>query len=160
LRHAIEQTHPIPAALHALDRPRNYLQTGKYCTSSYGAENLTSTPVDLLVSVDRGNGRTLGRQIEDQLRGRIREGSLRRGTRLPSTRDLASELGVSRPIVVEAYAQLAAEGFLEVRQGSRPRVADCAGLPTSRPAADEPLVREPRVDFRPGVPDLSARLGG
>jgi GntR family transcriptional regulator/MocR family aminotransferase len=117
---------------------------------------LTSTPVDLLVSVDRGTGRTLGRQIEDQLRGRIREGTLRRGARLPSTRDLATELGVSRPVVVEAYAQLAAEGFLEVRQGSRPRVADCAGLPVVKPVRAEPYPSEPRIDFRPGVPDLSA----
>lgn len=117
---------------------------------------MTSSPIDLLVAVSRGSGRTLGRQIEDQLRGRIREGTLRRGARLPSTRDLASELGVSRPIVVDAYAQLAAEGFLEVRQGSRPRVADCAGLPALNRAPAEPVAGEPRVDFRPGVPDLSA----
>ncbi len=117
---------------------------------------MTSVPVDLLVPLSRGSGRTLGRQIEDQLRARIRDGTLRRGARLPSTRDLASELGVSRPVVVDAYAQLSAEGFLVVRQGSRPRVADCVGPSSVATSALEPHAPEPRVDFRPGVPDLSA----
>ena len=68
---------------------------------------MTSRPLDILVSVDRTRPFTLGRQIEDQLRQAIRDDTLRPGARLPSTRDLARELGVSRPIVVEAYAQLA-----------------------------------------------------
>lgn len=117
---------------------------------------MTSTPVDLLVPLSRRSGRTLGRQIEDQLRARIRDGTLRSGARLPSTRDLASELGVARPIVVDAYAQLAAEGFLVVRQGSRPRVADCVQPCDTGAGALAPGSSEPRVDFRPGVPDLSA----
>jgi GntR family transcriptional regulator/MocR family aminotransferase len=117
---------------------------------------LTSRPVDVLVAVDRDGPRTLGRQIEDQLRRAIREATLRPGARLPSTRDLARELGVSRPIVVEAYAQLAGEGYLELRPGTRPRVTGCAG-PCQPPATTrtEP-VPEPRYDFRPGVPDLSS----
>ena len=88
---------------------------------------MTSRPVDILVSVDRESPRTLGRQIEDQLRQAIRDLTLRPGSRLPSTRDLARELGVSRPIVVDAYAQLAGEGYLELRPGSRPRVTGCSG---------------------------------
>jgi GntR family transcriptional regulator/MocR family aminotransferase len=117
---------------------------------------LTSSPIDLLVAVVRGSGRTLGRQLEDQLRQRIRDGSLRAGSRLPSTRDLAGELGVSRPIVVDAYAQLASEGYIVVRQGSRPHVGDCV-LPARNPSSLLELQqREPRIDFRPGVPDLSA----
>ena len=117
---------------------------------------MTSTPLDLLVSVERRGGRTLGRQIEDQLRSRIRARHLRPGQRLPSTRDLAAELGVSRPIVVEAYAQLAAEGYLVVRQGSRPRVADCVPGPGATTTSAPSSSREPLFDFRPGVPDLSA----
>ena len=116
---------------------------------------MTSRPVDILVSVDRESPRTLGRQIEDQLRQAIRDATLRPGSRLPSTRDLARELGVSRPIVVDAYAQLAGEGYLELRPGTRPRVTGCAGPcqpPTTRRA--DPLP-EPRYDLRPGVPDLS-----
>jgi GntR family transcriptional regulator / MocR family aminotransferase len=117
---------------------------------------LTSRPLDLLIAVDRTRPRTLGRQIEDQLRQAIRDDALRPGSRLPSTRDLARELGVSRPIVVDAYAQLAGEGYLELRPGTRPRVTGCAG-PSRAPAAKrvEPLP-PPRFDFRPGVPDVAA----
>ena len=79
---------------------------------------MTSRPIDVLVAVDRDGARTLGRQIEDQLRNAIRDLTLRPGSRLPSTRDLARELGVSRPIVVDAYAQLAGEGYLELRAGT------------------------------------------
>jgi GntR family transcriptional regulator / MocR family aminotransferase len=117
---------------------------------------LTSRPLDVLVSVDREGPRTLGRQIEDQLRQAIRDGSLRSGARLPSTRDLALELGISRPIVVDAYAQLAGEGYLELRPGARPRVTGCAGPcqpPATRRTEPAPV---PRYDFRPGVPDLSS----
>jgi hypothetical protein len=63
---------------------------------------------------------------------------------------------VSRPIVVDAYAQLAGEGYLELHPGTRPRVTGCAGPcqpPLTRRADPVP---EPRYDFRPGVPDLSA----
>jgi GntR family transcriptional regulator/MocR family aminotransferase len=116
---------------------------------------MTSRPLDVLVSVDREGSRTLGHQIEDQLRNAIRDLTLRPGSRLPSTRDLARELGISRPIVVDAYAQLAGEGYLELRPGARPRVTGCAG-PCQPPVTrlSEP-VAEPRYDFRPGVPDLS-----
>jgi len=117
---------------------------------------LTSRPVDILVAVDRESPRTLGRQIEDQLRQAIRDTTLRPGARLPSTRDLARELGISRPIVVDAYAQLAGEGYLELRPGTRPRVTGCAGPcqpPTTKRSDPAP---EPRYDFRSGVPDLSA----
>ena len=75
-------------------------------------------PLDVLVAIDRESPRTLGRQIEDQLRHAIRDLTLRPGARLPSTRDLARELGISRPIVVDAYAQLAGEGYLELRPGT------------------------------------------
>jgi GntR family transcriptional regulator/MocR family aminotransferase len=117
---------------------------------------LTSQTVEVLVSVARDGRRTLRAQIEDQLRVAIRDGRLRARALVPSTRDLAQQLGVSRPIVVEAYAQLAAEGYLVLRQGARPRVADCVG-PCRTPARRKARVEEqPRFDFRPGVPDLSA----
>jgi GntR family transcriptional regulator/MocR family aminotransferase len=117
---------------------------------------LTSRPLDLLVAVDRTRPRTLGRQIEDQLRNAIRDLALRPGSRLPSTRDLARELGVSRPIVVDAYAQLAGEGYLELRPGARPRVTGSAGR-WEEPASTRPAPpAEPKYDFRPGVPDLSS----
>jgi len=116
----------------------------------------TSQPLELLLSVTRDGTRTLGAQIEDQLRHAIRSGNLRPGARVPSTRDLARQLGVSRRVVVDAYAQLGAEGYLIIRQGSRPHVSNAAALVESVEAgAGEPVPR-PRFDFRPSVPDLSA----
>jgi GntR family transcriptional regulator / MocR family aminotransferase len=118
--------------------------------------NETSQPVELLMAVDRDGSRTLGAQIEDQLRRAIRHGALRPGAVLPSTRDLARQITVSRRIVVDAYAQLAAEGYLSLRQGARPRVsAAAAPAPEPGPAASRPAPRA-RFDFRPNVPDVSA----
>ena len=51
--------------------------------------------------------------LEDALRAAIRDGRLAAGTRLPSTRALAGDLGLSRGTVVEAFAQLTAEGYLD-----------------------------------------------
>ena len=62
--------------------------------------------------------------LEDALRAAIRDGRLAAGTRLPSTRALAGDLGLSRGTVVEAFAQLAAEGYLDARHGAGTWVAD------------------------------------
>ena len=62
-------------------------------------------------------------QLEAGLRESIRAGRLRPGVRLPSSRALGAELGVSRRLVVEAYTQLAAEGYLVADRGSGTRVA-------------------------------------
>jgi GntR family transcriptional regulator / MocR family aminotransferase len=86
----------------------------------------TSQPLELLLTVSREGPRTLGAQIEDQLRAAIRAGRLAPGARVPSTRDLSRQLGISRRVAVDAYAQLAAEGYLALRQGARPRVAETA----------------------------------
>jgi GntR family transcriptional regulator / MocR family aminotransferase len=116
--------------------------------------NETSQPVELLLSIDRQRQGTLGAQIEDQLRRAIRDGALRAGARVPSTRDLARQLGVSRRVAVDAYGQLAAEGYLVLRQGARPCVSDAAG--GGEPAqAVEPSTLPPRYDFQPSVPDVS-----
>ena len=117
----------------------------------------TSQPVDLLISVARGGPRTLAAQIEDQLRRAIRDGSLRgRRRRLPSTRDLAVQLGVSRRVVVDAYAQLAAEGYLNLRQGARPLVSRERGPPGAAPGDPLSAPARLRFDFRPSRPSLSA----
>src|SRR5919108_2923925 len=86
-----------------------------------GSMTRTSSP-ELLVSIRRDE-RPLHTQIEAQLREGVRAGRLAAGERLPSTRALAAELGVSRGVIVEAYQQLAAEGYLAVRPGAAPRVA-------------------------------------
>jgi GntR family transcriptional regulator / MocR family aminotransferase len=87
-----------------------------------GARHQTAFPADLLVTLERAGARSLREQLEDQLRDAIRHGRLPVGTALPASRVLGRELGVARGVVVEAYAQLAAEGYLEARQGSGTRV--------------------------------------
>jgi GntR family transcriptional regulator/MocR family aminotransferase len=119
------------------------------------AADETSQPLELLLSVSRGVSLTLTAQVEDQLRRAIRDGVLRPGTGLPSTRDLARQLAVSRRIVVEAYAQLAAEGYLYVRQGARPRVSDAAATTDGVRGVVAPAASQARFDFRPSMPDVS-----
>src|SRR5689334_19234381 len=114
----------------------------------------TSQPIELLVSVDRNGPATLGAQIEDQLRRAIRTGTLHTAAQVPSTRDLARQLGVSRRVVVDAYAQLAAEGYLTLRQGARPTVAGTTPSGGAPPAAPKPAP-PPRFNFKPSVPDVS-----
>jgi Transcriptional regulators containing a DNA-binding HTH domain and an aminotransferase domain (MocR family) and their eukaryotic orthologs len=83
--------------------------------------------VDLLVDV-RGTRVRTG--LEEALRDAVRSGRLAAGTRLPSSRALAVDLGLSRNTVAAAYGQLVAEGWLTAAQGSGTRVAA-----TAQPAA-------------------------
>src|SRR5579864_82094 len=71
-----------------------------------------------VIAIHRKSGETLHRQIYDAYRTAIVAGSLRPGQRIPSTRVLASELRVSRFPVLNAYAQLLAEGYFESRVGA------------------------------------------
>ncbi len=92
--------------------------------------------------------------LEQALRERIRSGQLAPGAALPSTRRLANELGVTRRLVVEAFEQLAAEGYIVSVHGSGTRVGNVApSSPATRLTAEtEP---ETRFDFRPGTPDVT-----
>jgi GntR family transcriptional regulator / MocR family aminotransferase len=94
--------------------------------------------------------------IEESLRAAIHEGRLAAGTRLPSTRALAADLGLARGTVAEAYAQLQAEGYLTARRGGGTWVGDVAAPapPHKTPAAAKPT--PPRFSFHPGLPDLAA----
>jgi GntR family transcriptional regulator/MocR family aminotransferase len=107
---------------------------------------------DLLLSIDRGRRITLARQIEDQLRDACRSGLLASGTGLPSTRTLAEDLGVSRGVVSRAYEQLAAEGYIDLRQGANPTVRETRA-PARSPAPSSPKCQ---FDLRPHLPDLSS----
>jgi GntR family transcriptional regulator / MocR family aminotransferase len=110
--------------------------------------------IELLVALDRSQP-SLRVQIEEQLRDAVRAGRLGAGTPLPSTRGLAAELSVSRGVVVEAYSQLVAEGYLVAQQGGATRVAQ-AGAAAAAPAPPRgPAGRAPRYDFRTGAPDVS-----
>ncbi|MGY0235456.1 MocR-like pyridoxine biosynthesis transcription factor PdxR [Longispora urticae] len=98
-------------------------------------------------------GPARGDQLVDALRSAVRDGTLAPGTRLPSSRDLAADLRVSRGLVVTAYEQLTAEGWLSARRGAGTVVA-LAPTPTQDPfrVRDEPPLPVP---LRPGVPDLA-----
>lgn len=113
---------------------------------------------ELLVVLDEPGRQPVRVRLANALRDAIRSGQLSTGATLPSTRVLADDLGVSRGVVVEAYAQLAAEGFLRSRPGSATTVAYAqpAALPErwrNRPP-ETPWV--PELDLRAGWPDLSA----
>ena len=82
----------------------------------------TSVP-ELLLAVGRDAATPLRAQIERELRTAIQTGRLRQGMPLPSSRALAADLSLSRGVVVEAYEQLLAEGYLIARRGSATRVA-------------------------------------
>ncbi|USG64703.1 PLP-dependent aminotransferase family protein [Brevibacillus ruminantium] len=99
----------------------------------------------------------LKRQIYQVLRDQILNGRLQAGEALPSTRELASELKVSRNTVNEAYEMLIVEGFVLSRQGAPTRVADGVCL-EKKTEAGSPAQEKPRLpflaDFRTGQPDL------
>ena len=116
----------------------------------------------LALAVDRSATVPLGQQVQDLLRRAITSGRLRPGERLPSTRRLADQLGVSRGLVVSAYEQLLAEGYVVAAVGSGTRVAGTA-IPPGEPAPvatavtdAPPPAPEPKIDFGYGVPDLRA----
>jgi GntR family transcriptional regulator / MocR family aminotransferase len=108
----------------------------------------------LLVEIDRAGELPLHEQIERALRERIRSGRMPSDTRLPSTRTLARELGVSRGVVTEAYGQLAAEGYLAMSQGAPVRVARAVRAASPRAPARS-LLQSYAYHFHPGLPDLA-----
>jgi GntR family transcriptional regulator/MocR family aminotransferase len=115
---------------------------------------------ELLLKLDREQAEPLRAQLERELREAIRSGRLRAGERLPSSRVLAKELGISRNLVLDCYTQLQAEGYLSGRTGSGTRVAAGAHEPEPPATAepDEPNLHKRRlaIDFRHWVPDLTS----
>lgn len=130
-----------------------------------------------------GNGPPLRTQLYRQLRDAVAEGRLRSGAAVPSTRELAQVLGVSRSTLVEALDQLRIEGYLVTRQGSATRIAALNPAHLGRhhpgePGSGVPAARSPGADalpvqldhwvqddpptpvtmraFRPGLPDIRA----
>ncbi|WP_063836917.1 MocR-like pyridoxine biosynthesis transcription factor PdxR [Phaeacidiphilus oryzae] len=124
-------------------------------------------PWELLYSAAAAPPRRRTRALADALRGAVREGLLAPGTRLPSSRDLAGDLGVSRGLVTEVYQRLLAEGCLISRQGAGTWVAALPRPPATAPAvatgaagpaeaaAPAAGAEAASTDFRPGLPDLS-----
>jgi GntR family transcriptional regulator/MocR family aminotransferase len=138
-----------------------------------------TTSPDLFIELDRSRPRGLRAQVEDGLREAIRSGRLLPGTKLPSSRALAADLDVTRGVVVDAYEQLAAEGYVTTVQGSGTSVNDVATLGLTGPdggrgpagtagaagpaagargaaaPAGRPPAQDLTHDFRTGLPDLA-----
>ena len=105
---------------------------------------------DLHLDLDLKSGSRAG--LERALREAIRVGRLVPGAALPSTRQLAENLDLSRGTVVTAYDQLVAEGYLTSRPGSGTRVAEIPLVPAGSVLRSAGEVA-PRYDLRPGRPD-------
>jgi len=114
---------------------------------------LTSSASDLPFALERTASESLTSQLRRRLLDAIRSGTLRAGVQLPSTRALAAQFGISRTLVLDVYAQLAAEGYLILRRGARPVVAAVAATT----AAEAPVAAPAdhiRFDLRPAMPDV------
>jgi GntR family transcriptional regulator / MocR family aminotransferase len=135
----------------------------------------------ILIPLDAGAPEPLFRQLYRAVRDAIASGRLARGMRLPSTRALADDLGLSRNTVVGAFEQLAAEGYITSRVGRGTRVANvvpdalarAAGgrrlseskapgtarvarrmATLARLATPKSMIADAAPPFRPGVPAL------
>jgi GntR family transcriptional regulator/MocR family aminotransferase len=113
----------------------------------------SSAGVDLHVEWDRSRRGRL--RLAEVLRNAIRAGRLTPGTRLPSTRSLAADLGLARGTVTKAYEQLAVEGFVLTRPGAPTTVAAWSPAPRA-PTSPSVQPPRPRWDLRPCRPDVSA----
>jgi GntR family transcriptional regulator/MocR family aminotransferase len=109
---------------------------------------------EVLVELDRSAREPLSHQLERGLRDSVRRGALQPGTHLPSTRALAEELGISRGLVVAAYAQLGAEGYLLLRRNAPPLVA--TGVGVAAPARTLAADPEWPHNLRPDLPRYAA----
>src|SRR3954451_7656602 len=107
-----------------------------------------------LLDIPLDRSRPLGRQLEARLRETVRAGGLPAGSRLPSTRALAADLGLSRGVVVSAYEQLASEGYIVLRRGAAPQVAHLPQLESRSVEPDVPLAGV-AYTLRPDLPDLA-----
>jgi GntR family transcriptional regulator/MocR family aminotransferase len=93
----------------------------------------------LLLALDRSDATPLGHHLQDQLRAAVRDGRLRAGERLPSSRRLSEELRVSRGMVVTCYEQLVAEGYLVARPAPAPGwPTGCARRPAGHNLGEPP----------------------
>ncbi|MBY6068756.1 PLP-dependent aminotransferase family protein [Leisingera aquaemixtae] len=111
--------------------------------------------IDLSSLLSKRSAEPVYLQIVAALRRQISGGSLGIGTRLPSSRALAQDLGVARSTVVTAYDQLVAEGFAEARRGAGIFVCDVAPIrPPEVPSSSVAAVPPPAPGMLlPGVPD-------
>ena len=110
--------------------------------------------MEILIEFPTGTPKRV--QLERQLRDAIRSGRLPPGTRLPPSRQFAEDLGVSRGVVVEAYAQLTAEGYLLSRPRAGTQVRDVGRRARTQDAAPGHQLPRVRYELRSGAPDPAA----
>ncbi|MFJ6571709.1 PLP-dependent aminotransferase family protein [Streptomyces sp. NPDC091292] len=120
-----------------------------------GGPGSGSTAWEMLLPAASAPARGRGRALQAALRDAVRSGRLAPGTRLPSSRDLAADLAVSRGLVTEAYEQLTAEGYLRSDRGAGTWVGGAARAAHPRARDGAPRPPGATVDFVPGTPDLS-----
>ncbi|MCX5138730.1 PLP-dependent aminotransferase family protein [Streptomyces sp. NBC_00338] len=123
--------------------------------SGGGAALSVSAAWELLLPAASAPARGRGRALQSALREAVRSGRLVPGTRLPSSRALAADLGVSRGLVTEAYEQLTAESYLRSGHGAGTWVSGSVRAAEGGARDLAPRPAGTRVDFRPGTPDLS-----
>lgn len=104
-----------------------------------------------VIAVDRSASSPLHRQIYDGFRSAVVRRDLRPGQRVPSSRDLAAELGISRIPVLNAYAQLIAEGYFESRTGAGTFVSESLEDSPVAPAPPATHLAQPSPGQRPAA---------
>ncbi|MGW7659056.1 MocR-like pyridoxine biosynthesis transcription factor PdxR, partial [Streptomyces sp. NPDC054756] len=119
------------------------------------AGDAASAAWEVLLPAVAAPARARGRSLREALREAVRSGRLAPGTRLPSSRDLAADLGVSRGLITEAYEQLTAEGYLRSGRGAGTWVGGAARAAPPRARDHAPRPAGARAGFVPGTPDVS-----
>ena len=128
--------------------------------------HLTAPLAGLLIRIDSRSGQALQEQVYIGVRRAILDGVLSPGARLPSSRVLANDLGVSRTTALLAYDQLVAEGYLAARHGSGTFVARELpdDLPRQAPPRPSPRTRHPKLSQRgaalAATPGSARRMDG
>ncbi|MES4905453.1 MULTISPECIES: PLP-dependent aminotransferase family protein [unclassified Streptomyces] len=111
---------------------------------------------ELLLPTAAAPPRRRGRMLQSALREAVRSGRIAAGTRLPSSRELAADLGVSRGLVTDTYEQLTAEGYLTSSRGSGTWVSGAAARAAVARGHERAVVDgAPEAGFLPGTPDLA-----
>ncbi len=125
--------------------------------------NTQTTIPWLAFTIDRDCKLPVFEQICAAIRARAVSGSLTQGTRLPATRAMATELGVSRSTIVTAYDQLVAEGYLTSVQGSGYRVCAIGEVELAQKPSPPPRLSTSKIQentpptphpFQAGRPDM------
>lgn len=116
----------------------------------------------MFIQIDRGKKTSLVKQVYSQIINKIHSGELKKNYKLPSSRSLASNLGVSRNVIVEVYEQLNAEGYIASKAGNGSYIEENLKF-NLKPLSSPPEIEEigfkknnnDLIDFRSGLPDLT-----